>query len=110
MEGCRYLKEAADTAGDDVAFLMDTANLLFDVEQYQTAAEYYNRVVNLKPGHGDALNNLANCYFKSGDLEQAAETYQCVLSEFPGYLLACRNLGLTYFKLDQSKKALFQPL
>lgn len=78
-------------------FLMALYHLHYN--QWGSASLALEQTLELKPGHGAALNNLGALKGIRGELEQAEALLQKALSLFPGYLDAQYNLQ----KLSGSK-------
>jgi len=57
------------------------------------AIEEYRVVIDLRPGHRDALNNLGICLAETGQLSAAREAFERALTVDPGFARAETNLG-----------------
>lgn len=57
------------------------------------AVEAYRAVLELRPGHRDALNNLGICLAERGDLAGARAAFERALAVDPGFARAETNLG-----------------
>ncbi|MBR6127370.1 tetratricopeptide repeat protein, partial [bacterium] len=58
--------------------------------------EYYQRGLNLFPGHYEAWYNLGNIYAVYEDYYSAVEAYQNAIKYNPKYVMARMNLGIVY--------------
>lgn len=65
-------------------------NLAYDEEDYEQAADYFQKAITYAPLNFKASFNLGNTYFKQGDFESAAEMFKSI-----------GDLGMT--NQDQSK-------
>jgi tetratricopeptide (TPR) repeat protein len=64
-----------------------------DPETRTKAAEVYERVIALDPGHADALMNRGTISYEKGDLESAAEYFRRAVDVEPENAVAQFNLG-----------------
>lgn len=71
----KYSKMAVDTEKDNVYYLLFYAGLLQSTEDYETASQLYERVIELKPDHPEYYDRLAMAYIYSGKPMQAVEIY-----------------------------------
>jgi tetratricopeptide (TPR) repeat protein len=62
-------------------------------ENYREAADWYERVIELQPGHALAYFNLANCQEQLGDRSRAMESLRTALRCKPDFAWAHRVLG-----------------
>ena len=56
------------------------------------AVHGFTRVLELDPGHGEALNNRGVCWAKLGKLDAAETDFRAALEIDPASLAARRNL------------------
>jgi uncharacterized protein (TIGR02466 family) len=61
--------------------------------QREAAIAGYRRVLEVEPGHVNALNNLGVLLLESGDLEGAAAACRSALDSRPDFVLALNNLS-----------------
>ncbi|MGW8257176.1 MAG: tetratricopeptide repeat protein, partial [Thermoguttaceae bacterium] len=70
------------------------------------AIEKYQQVLQWKPDHSAAHNNLGLAYLKTGRLHEAIEHFQTAVELNPKYTEAYANLALAYAKTKQSPLAI----
>src|SRR6266496_461815 len=57
-------------------------NAYAELQQFETAEQYYREALSLDPGHGQALNNLASLYARQGiKLEDAESLARAALAQ-----------------------------
>lgn len=64
--------------------------------KYEESIGYYQRALQLYPGHVKARYNLGNIYVAYEDFDSAIECYQNALLYDPNYINARINLGIIY--------------
>jgi len=72
----------------------------------QSAAEAYERALDLDPGHVDALNNLGMLSYEQGMLEDATQLFRRAVELHPEHVISHFNLGSVLEetgKLDQAR-------
>jgi len=69
------------------------------------AAVEYKKVLEIAPGHVDAIIHLANAYMYGGRYSEAVPLYRRAL-ELEPHFLAAMNLGTAYYYLEQMKEAI----
>lgn len=62
--------------------------------KYEEAINYYNRALELYPGHIKARYNLGNIFVAYEDYDKAVDCYQKTLLYDPNYISARINLGI----------------
>ena len=62
------------------------------LQQFDSAAFYFNEVVNLVPEYTDAIYNLGYAYELAGDFTEARKMYRRVLALHPDYVLAIQGI------------------
>ena len=102
------IQEALDTAG---ALIKDYPNeaILYNISgacyaslgQMDTAVNYYEKALDIKPDYAEAHNNLAITLQELNQLDAAVERYKKALTIKPDYAEAHYNLGDTLHKLGQ---------
>jgi tetratricopeptide (TPR) repeat protein len=60
---------------DDLDLLTSTANLFYNLRQYDRVVEILSRILSIQPDHRDALANLAMTYDRMEQPGQAQEAY-----------------------------------
>lgn len=94
----------------DHIILREIAGLYFDLDDYQNAILYLERVLGylkeLKPAKPDSVvdwiisvyNSLGNAYIKQGNYPLAIQNYETAIALDPEYVRAYVNLGSTYYE------------
>lgn len=81
---------------DDFDAQMKAAELYYQIQRFDSAAEYLKRANELQPENYDVLVNLGNAYFDSGKYEEAEKTYTSALTKKPDDVDARTDMGLTF--------------
>ncbi|MCP4581876.1 MAG: tetratricopeptide repeat protein [candidate division Zixibacteria bacterium] len=77
----------------DVIALMNAKGLVFsELERYEEAEQYFNRLLEQHPNNTDALNNLGVIYDNQGKYEQAKSQFRKALDIEPDNVTARDNL------------------
>jgi tetratricopeptide (TPR) repeat protein len=71
-----------------------TANLYYDLGQFDRAAEYYQKSLDVRPGDPRIETDLATCFHYLGRSDKALETLDKVLGYRPHFPQAMYNKGL----------------
>jgi len=71
-----------------------TANLYYDLGQYDKAADYYQRSLNIRPRDPNVETDLATCFHYLGQDNKALEILNNVLSYNPRFVQAKFNKGI----------------
>jgi tetratricopeptide (TPR) repeat protein len=74
-EALKYVSDAVAIDDQNVFYLLLNARLLQSVEEYQLAAELFEKVVLLKPNYTEYYNKLAVAYLYAGKPMEAVEVY-----------------------------------
>ena len=83
------------------------------LQKYESALEYCNRHLKIKPNSPSAVNNLAQATFKLGKHEQAFDIWKKLLQTHPDMAVVYGNMGMAYYQLgdlDQAAASLQQAL
>jgi tetratricopeptide (TPR) repeat protein len=75
-------------------YLAQTANLYYDLRQYDKAADYYQRSLNIRPRDPNVETDLATCFHYLGQDDKALEILNNVLSYNPRFVQAQFNKGI----------------
>lgn len=70
------------------------ANLRYDHGDYEKAAVYYQKSLNLRPQDPNVETDLATCYHYLGQNDKALETLDKVIKYRPGFSQAKYNKGM----------------
>lgn len=71
-----------------------TANLYYDLGQYDKAADYYQRSLRIRPRDPNVETDLATCFHYLGQDDKALEMLDSVLSYNPRFVQAKFNKGI----------------
>jgi peptidoglycan/xylan/chitin deacetylase (PgdA/CDA1 family)/uncharacterized caspase-like protein/predicted TPR repeat methyltransferase len=93
--------EPADSARAEVQRGMS----LYREKRYDEAAKAFEHVLELRPGHVMAANNLGFTYFKLGRLDDAVTWYKKTLELDPNRSVAYVNLGDALAQLGRADEA-----
>ena len=83
-------------------FATRIANLYYDFGQYDKAADYYQKSVDIRPGVARVETDLGACFYYLGQYDKALKILDEVLQRQPGFPQAMFNKGvvLAYGKND----------
>ncbi len=98
--GARY--EAKELTIDD---LFGLGELNYDIEHYDKAIEYYNKVLEIEPEDLDTINNLGLAFVSKTNYKEAISLYQKALNIDPEDSITWDNLGLAYEYNNEYDKA-----
>lgn len=71
-----------------------------------TAAQAFQKCLELQPDNAQAANNLGNIRFRQYRFEDAEQLYRQAIAHTPGYLLAYRSLGNLLCDRGRSEEAI----
>ena len=74
-------------------------NLLFNVNQPDSALFYFEKAVSLKPDYSDALNNIGSVYGNKGQFQKALSYFEKSYAVDPNNFMTNRFLGMTWNNL-----------
>jgi peptidoglycan/xylan/chitin deacetylase (PgdA/CDA1 family)/uncharacterized caspase-like protein len=95
---------AADP-GDQTRREVQRAMSLYREKRYQEAADAFESVLKIHPGHVMATNNLGFVYFKLGRLDDAVTWYEKAIALDPKRAIAYANLGDALVQLNRPADA-----
>ena len=80
---------------------------MLDLEQSapERARVWFEKILNLRPGHPEAQYYLGYIYFTERKFEKALPLFQSVVQQVPDHLKAYYQLALTYSRLNQPDRA-----
>jgi len=96
---------AADTSGEEARREVLRGMDLFREKRYEEAAQSFQRVLTLHPGHVLATNNLGFTYFKLGRNDDAITWYRKTIALDPKRAIAYANLGDALAQAGQNAEA-----
>ncbi len=100
------INRLVDLKGESFELYFESANILYEMGQYETAIKLYKIALKSNPNQIRCLNNLGNCYFKIENYEKACAIYEQLIDNDPASYPVYRNLGVVYARLDQIEKSL----
>jgi tetratricopeptide (TPR) repeat protein len=74
------------------------ANLYYDLNQYDKAADFYQRSLDIRPENPAVETDLAACLHYLGQNDKALQTIEKVLKYSPDFPQAMFNKGIILFK------------
>ena len=77
-------------------YLIYKGDQAYSQDNMAKTLEYYQRGLNLFPGHYEAWYNLGNIYAVYEDYYSAVEAYQNAIKHNPKFVMARMNLGIVY--------------
>ena len=77
-------------------------------ERFYKAVEEYNKVLELDPTYGWAMNELAYMYTDVGDFDQASEYFRKYISISPGDANPVDSMGELFFRMGRLDDALMK--
>lgn len=89
---------AQEERPDDLKPLFGMALLAGRSGRHQIASDRYLALLDSRPGHAPALNNLGNIMFRQGLLDSAQSLYQRALAAEPRLAVAHYNLGQVHLR------------
>jgi tetratricopeptide (TPR) repeat protein len=92
----------------DMEALNSLGLLFMEMQAWDRAAAFWNRLLSLDPEHVSAHYHLGVVKFQLKEYQSAAETFHDVLALDPSSHLAHYNLGVLYkYFLDKPEQAIF---
>lgn len=79
---------------------MKAAELYYQIQRFDGAAEFLKKANELQPENYDVIINLGNAYFDAARYEDAEKTYAMALVKKPDDLNVRTDLGLTFIFRD----------
>jgi uncharacterized caspase-like protein len=96
---------ASGEMGDPARREIQRGMSLFREKRYPEAAEAFEAVLRIRPGHVMATNNLGFTYFKLGRYEDAVTWYEKTIALDPNRAIAQANLGDALVQLGRPADA-----
>lgn len=110
MEEINRLQQAIAANPEDADAILRLANLSFDIQRWERAAELYERYLALRPGDPDVLTDLGITFRARGDFERALVLFREAQAQAPDHWQARFNevivLAFDQHQLDAAEKAL----
>jgi tetratricopeptide (TPR) repeat protein len=92
--------------GKNAADLCDLGFKLGKEGKFQEAIEYFEKAIELEPGHDKAYYYMGAAYEKLENYEKAIECYEKAVNINPKSVKSLSRIGLCYEKLDEIQKAI----
>jgi tetratricopeptide (TPR) repeat protein len=106
-----YLNDAAasfrhilERDPSNIEAIRHLGNIAFDQEQADTAIDYYQRYLKMKPDDLNVQTDLATMYLAAGKTDEAIQRYETIVMTNPSFFQAQFNLGVAYRSLGQADK------
>lgn len=80
-------------------------NLIISHKNYDKAAEYCQKILNIQPNHFTGITNLALCQTKLGQIEKARENVELLQKYYPYNPLTEVDVAFIYIIGEKYKKA-----
>ncbi len=91
MEEINRLRERLEKNPDDVEALLQMANLNFDIQRWDRAAELYQKYLERFPGDPDVLTDLGITFRARGEFDRALELFREAQGKSPEHWQARFN-------------------
>jgi tetratricopeptide (TPR) repeat protein len=110
MEEINRLQQAIASNPEDADSILRLANLSFDIQRWERAAELYERYLALRPGDPDVLTDLGITLRARGEFDRALELFREAQAKAPDHWQSRFNevivLAFDQRQLDAAEKAL----
>lgn len=104
-EGLEYLLSIEDEYNDWWNLMFFIGLAYRQLEKFDQALDYYQRVLNLNTGHIDTFNEIGLCYMSMNMLEDAKKYFrEAIRLDQQNHELLC-NLGIVYLYQDNLEDA-----
>ncbi len=105
LERLRELEQHAAEHPEHVEVRVQIGNAYFEIQQYQMAATWYERALQLDPSNVDVNNNLGTALFGAREVDRSIEVLGRSLELQHDHPVALQNLGWVYFSTNRHGKA-----
>lgn len=85
---------------DNFEAQINAADLNYQVQKFEAAAEFLKQANKLKPEDYETVVNLGNAYFDANKYEEAEKSYSAALAKKPEDVNVRTDLGLTFIFRD----------
>ena len=92
------LLQQLKTKPNDVALLVQIADLYKSAHQFREAAGYYAKSLSIDPRNAGVRTDMASCLYYAGDVDTAISELEKSLQYDPKYAGALFNLGMVRWK------------
>ena len=97
-ERMMYLEQKIGEDPQNPDYPAQIANLYYDLGQYDKAADYYQRSLDIHPEDPAVETDLATCLHNLGQSDKALQTLEKVLKYSPDFPQAMFNKGIILFR------------
>jgi len=108
QSGTALFRHAIEATQNNYVAYNNLGTIMMDKGEYHKAAEYFRKVVKVKPCYVVGHSNLANAYLKIGNPDRAVYHFLEGLRYKPDYLNARHDLGNLYMRQGALDKAIAQ--
>ena len=105
LERLRELERHATEHPEHMEVRVQIGNAYFEMQQYQTAATWYESALDLDPTNVDVNNNLGTALFGAREVERSIEVLDRSLELKRDHPVALQNLGWVYFSTNRHREA-----
>jgi tetratricopeptide (TPR) repeat protein len=107
MEQVRRLQAALEKNPNDTDAMVQLANLEFDIQRWDSAAELYQRYLTLKPGDPDVMTDLGITLRAKGQFDEALDLFRKAAKSSPTHWQSVFNevVVLAFDKKDLTAAA-----
>ena len=92
---------------DKNLFALNLMGIVQDIKKnYQSAIDYYEKVITLKPDHIESWLNKGNAFYKIKDYKKAIESYQQTIKFKSDYAEAWFNIGNAFQEIKDFNNAI----
>jgi tetratricopeptide (TPR) repeat protein len=99
------LKSIVEKNPENIAAILNLANLRFDSGFFEDAAENYEQYLKLDPKNVDARIDMAVCYYNLQQFDKAEVEILAALKQSPNHQIGYLNLGVVYLAKQNVEKA-----
>ena len=99
------INRVLETGEGSLEILSAKAQIQFELEMYEEAAQSYAKLLSMHPQHANANLNLAVCLERLGRWQEAADFFEKAAEAQPDRLDARLGLGIALLHLEKSDAA-----
>lgn len=103
LKSKKYLDALYEDPSDVDALLQ--LGIIYSENDWDTAADFFKKILTLKSQSSEAINNLANIYYLKGKYTEAIELYEEATAIDPNDPHLWVNIARCYLKLNKNIKA-----
>ena len=102
----KYLHEALKIEKNNLSFVLNYANILFEIKKFHEAEKYYTKIVRQEPLNPYVYLNLAACYNEQDQFLTGLINSEKALELKPEYAEAWNNRGSALCGLERFEEAI----